>query len=94
MWIKGQYGKGLTIFTTVHRVAYYADANLENIDLKINTIDEIKTSMIEKRALYLVIRGEEIILFPEEGIKKDFIELNRFEGKRMETIIVYKRFVR
>jgi 4-amino-4-deoxy-L-arabinose transferase-like glycosyltransferase len=94
IWIKSHYGKGMAIFTTVHRVAYYADSNLEYIDLKKNTIDEIKTSMIEKRALYLVIRGRETLNFPNEAIKKDFVELNRFEGRRMETIIVYKRFVR
>jgi hypothetical protein len=91
IWIKNQYGKGMTIFTTVHRVAYYADGNCEYIDSKKDTIDKIRTSMIEKKALYLVIRGRETVDFPKEAIKKDFVELNRFEGRGMETVFVYKR---
>jgi hypothetical protein len=90
IWIKKQYGRGMTIFTTVHRVAYYADGNLEYIDSKKDTIDKIRTSMIEKKALYLVIRGRETVNFPKDAIKKDFIELNRFEGKGMEKIIIYE----
>jgi len=91
IWIRNQYGKGMTIFTTVHRAAYYADGNCEYIDLNKDTIDKIRTSMIEKKALYLVIRGRETVNFPKEAIEKDFIELNRFEGAGMETVFVYKR---
>ena len=91
-WIKNEYGRGRPIFTTVHRVAYYADGNLEYVDFKKDAIDKIKTSMVEKKALYLVIRGRETIEYPEvtENIKKGFIELNRFEGKGMEKVIIYK----
>jgi hypothetical protein len=93
IWIKNQYGKGMTIFTTVDRVAYYADGNYGHIDLKKDKLDNVKTLMAEKKALYLVIRGREIIEFPEvtESIKREFIEVNRFEGKGMEQVIVYKR---
>jgi hypothetical protein len=92
IWIKNQIGKGMTIFTTVPRVAYYADGNYEYIDFNKERLDKIEVSMAEKRALYLAIRGIEIINFPENGeaIKRDFAELNQFEGKGMKKVIVYK----
>ena len=92
IWIKNQCGKGMTIFTAVPRVAYYADGNYEYIDFKKDRLDKIKASMAEKRALYLAIRGKEVIRFPEnaETIRKDFVELARFERKGMEKILVYK----
>jgi len=89
-WIKNEYGRGMTIFTTLHRVAYYADGNLEYVDIKKDTIDRIKTSMVEKKALHFVVREREAIDFSKETIKKGFIELNRFEGKGMEKIIIYE----
>jgi hypothetical protein len=91
-WIKNQSGKDMVIFTTVPRVAYYADGNCEYIDFEKNKIDKIRASMVEKRALYLVMQGREIIDFPEnaEVIKRDFVELIRFEGKGMEKVIVYR----
>ena len=93
MWIKNQSGTGMTIFATVPRVAYYADGNCEYIDFYKDNFDKVKTSMGEKKALYLAIRGEEVIDFPEnaEAIKRDFVELTRFEGKGMERVIVYER---
>ena len=92
IWIANRCGKGMTLFTTVPRVAYYADGNYEYIDFNNDRLDKIKASMAEKRALYLVIRGKEVINFPEnaETIKRDFVELARFEGKRMEKIILYQ----
>jgi len=89
-WIKNEYGRGMTIFATLHRVAYYADGNLEYVDIKKDTIDRIKTSMVEKKALHFVVREREAIDFSKETIKKGFIELNRFEGKGMEKIIIYE----
>ena len=91
-WIEKQCGKGMTIFTTMPRVAYYADGNYEYIDFNKDRLEKIEASMAEKRALYLVIRGKEVINFPEnaETIKRDFVELARFEGKRMEKIILYQ----
>jgi 4-amino-4-deoxy-L-arabinose transferase-like glycosyltransferase len=91
VWIRNLRGKGTTVFTSAHRVAYYAEGTLEYIDTKKDTIDKIRSSMIEKKALYLVIRGREMMDFPEEALQKDFVELNRFEGKGMEKIIIYKR---
>jgi len=91
-WIKNEYGRGRPIFTTIHRVAYYADGKYEYLDFKRDKLDKVKTLMVEKKALYLVIRGRETIEYPEvtETIKKGFIELNRFEGKGMEKIIIYE----
>ena len=93
IWIKEQFGEGMTIFTTVSRVAYYADGESEYIDLSKNKFDRIQASMVEKKVLYLVIKEKEIIGFPgnAEAMKRDFVELARFEGKGMEKIIVYKR---
>jgi hypothetical protein len=92
IWVKDQFGKGMTIFTTVPRVAYYADGNCEYVNLNNDKLDKTKASMAEKRALYLAIRGRDNIDFPQnaEIIKRDFAELNRFEGRGMEAIIVYK----
>ena len=91
-WIKNQSGKGVTIFTTVPRVAYYADGGYEYIDFDKDKWDNMKTSMAGKRAPYLVLREKEINNFPEnaEAIGKDFVELNRFGRKGMEEIIIYK----
>ena len=92
MWIKNQSGNGMIIFTTLPRVAYYAEGNYEYIDFDKDRFDKIKTSMVGKRAFYLAIRGRENIDFPEnaEAIKRDFAELARFEGKGMEKIFVYR----
>ncbi len=92
IWIKNQFGKGMTLFTTHPRVAYYADGNYEYIDFKKERLDKIKASMAEKEAFYLAIRKVEVLNFPEnaETIKKDFLELTRFEGKGMEKIVIYK----
>jgi hypothetical protein len=92
IWIKNQSGEGTTIFTTVPRVAYYAGGNFEYIDFNKDNIFQIKAPMAEKKDLYLVVREKEITNFPQnaEAIKRDFVELSRFEGKGMEKIIVYK----
>jgi hypothetical protein len=92
-WIKNRYGEGITIFTTMPRVAYYADGKYERIDLEKDKFDEIKASMAEKGALYLAIRPREIVDFPEraEAIKRNFIEVLRYEGKGMEEIVVYEK---
>jgi hypothetical protein len=93
IWIKAQSGKGLTIFTTLPRVAFYAEGVCEYIDFNKDKIDKIKSLMTEKGVLYLTIREREHYSFPEvkEILKKDFTELSRFEGKGMEKIIIYKR---
>ena len=93
IWIKNQSGKGMTIFTTVPRVAYYADGDYEYIDFKKDKWDKVEASMVGKGAPYLVIRQSDIIDFPDEAgsIKKNFIEVIRYEEKGMEKIIVYKR---
>jgi 4-amino-4-deoxy-L-arabinose transferase-like glycosyltransferase len=92
IWIKNQSGKGMTIFTTVHRVPYYADGNCEYIDFKKDKWDKVEASIVEKGGSYLVIRQRDIIDFPNEtgSIKNNFIEVIRYEKKGMEKIIVYK----
>jgi hypothetical protein len=93
IWIKNQYGKGTTIFTTIPRVAYYADGNCEYIDFKKDKWDKVEASIVEKGGSYLVIRQRDIIDFPNKtgSIKNNFIEVIRYEKKGMEKIIVYKR---
>jgi hypothetical protein len=93
IWIKNQSGQGATIFTSLPRVAYYADGNSVSIDSKRDTIDQIKTSMVEKGALYLVIEERDAVNFPEktEAIKKNFIEVIRYKEKGTESILIYKR---
>lgn len=93
IWIKVQSGKGVTIFTTLPRVAFYAEGVCEYIDFNKDKIDKIKSLMTEKGVLYLAIRERERYSFPEVGetLKKDFTELSRFEGKGMERVIVYRR---
>jgi hypothetical protein len=92
LWIKNQSGKGTTIFTDMPRVAYYADGSYEYIDLRKSPINKIKASMIEKKALYLVIHEQHVSDYPEEVklIQKDFVEIIRFEQEGMEKIIIYK----
>jgi hypothetical protein len=92
IWIKNKFGEGVTIFTSVPRVAYYAEGSLEHVDLRKSRVNNIKASMIEKKASYLVIREEDVSDYPEEAklMEKDFIEIVRFEQKRMERIIIYK----
>ena len=93
IWIKNQSGKGITIFTTIPRVAFYADGNYEYIDFKKDKWDKMESSMVGKGAFYLVIGQRDIIDFPNEAgsIKKNFIEAIRYEEKGMENIIIYKR---
>ena len=92
VWIKSQSGKGTTLFTTQPRVAYYAEGNLEYIDFQKDNLNKIKSSMAEKNALYLVIRGREAVFLSGRGhpIEKGFIEVMRFEKKGMEGIVIYK----
>ena len=93
IWVKNQSGQGATIFTNLPRVAYYADGNRITIDLKRDTIDQIKASMVEKGALYLIIEERDVVNFPEkaEAIKKNFIEVIRYKEKGMESVLIYKR---
>jgi 4-amino-4-deoxy-L-arabinose transferase-like glycosyltransferase len=93
VWVKNQSGKGMTIFTTVHRVPYYAEGNLEYVDFKKDNWDKVEASMVGKGASYLVVQEKDVIDILKEGesIKKNFIEVMRYEEKGMEKIIVYKR---
>jgi hypothetical protein len=93
IWIKNQSGKGMTIFTTLPRVAYYADGNCEYINFKKDNWDKLEASMVEKGASYLVVQEKDVIDILKEGeyIKENFIEVMRYEEKGMENVIIYKR---
>ena len=92
IWIKNQTGSGGTIFTDTPRVAYYADGNIKYIDLRKSRVLEVKASMMERKALYLVIDEQGAPGHPEEvqSLQRDFVEVIRFGQKGMEKIIVYK----
>jgi len=93
MWIKNESGGGMTIFTTLPRVAFYAGGDCEYIDFNKDDIEKVKGAMRKKGAFYLVIRGREIRDFSEKAgaIQGDFVEFIRFDKKGMEKIVVYKR---
>lgn len=92
MWIKKESGGRAIIFTTLPRVAFYAEGNYEYINFN-KGIEKVIETMRDKGAIYLAIRGREIEEFPEnaEAIQKDFVESIRFDEKGMEKIVVLKR---
>lgn len=92
IWVKNQSGKEMTIFTTVPRVAYYADGKPQWVDFRKDRLDQMKTSMLEKRSIYLVIQGKDLLHFPDvaASIKQDFVKQIEYEGKGMEKIVVYR----
>jgi 4-amino-4-deoxy-L-arabinose transferase-like glycosyltransferase len=92
-WIESQSGKGNTVFTTMPRVAYYADGVLEYFDFDKESLDQVHAAMVNKKAYYLVIREEEVKHLNKvaEPIRKSLVEAMRYEKKGMERIIVYRR---
>jgi len=93
IWIKNQSGKGATIFTNMPRVAYYADGSCEYFNFEKEPLDQVHAGMVNKKASYLVIRGEESnnLNTAAEPIRKCFVEAMRYEKKGIERIIVYQR---
>jgi hypothetical protein len=93
IWIKNQSGTGTTIFTTMPRVAYYADGVWEAVDPAKDGLEHVLVAMVKKNAAYLVIEGNEAIRFPEvaEPTRRDLLEVMRYERKEMEKIIIYTR---
>jgi hypothetical protein len=89
IWIKDRSGEGLTIFTTMPRVAYYAGGNYEYVPLGKTGIEEIKGRMEEKKADYLVIREEAASFLSPET--QGMVEVKRLAGKGVETIIIYQK---
>ena len=92
-WIKDQSGTGTLIFTTLPRVPYYAEGVWEAVDPAKDRLDHVLPAMAEKNATYFVIDGEEADRFPElaDAAQRDFLEVMRYEKKKMETVIIYKR---
>ena len=93
IWIKGQSGTGALIFTTLPRVPYYADGVWEAVDPAKDRLAKVFAAMAKKNATYFVIDGEEIERFPElaDPAQRDFLEVMRYEKKKMDTVIIYKR---
>ena len=89
IWIKNQSGQGATIFTTVPRVAYYAEGSYEFVDFRKNGLEEMKRLTEEKKGVYLVIREKEAS-FLSSG-DRWIVEVKRLGGKGLETIIVYQK---
>jgi hypothetical protein len=92
VWIKNQSEKGVTVFTNMPRVAYYANGNYEYIDLRKSAFHEVRASMMGRKVSYLVIREEDSSGYAKEdnSLQKDFAEVIRFGQQRMEKIIIYK----
>jgi len=92
-WLRREVGKGQLIFTTVPRVAFYADGHYERIRPETMKMDEVLNSMKQKNGLYLVIQEKERFDNPlaNQVLQQNFVELRRFEGKGMEKVILYKR---
>ncbi|MEI9475779.1 MAG: glycosyltransferase family 39 protein [Deltaproteobacteria bacterium] len=93
IWIKSQSGTGTTIFTTMPRVAYYADGVWEAVDPAKDRLENVHAAMVRKNATYFVIEGKDANRFSEvtEPARRDLLEVMRYEQKGMEKIIVYKR---
>ena len=93
IWIKGQSGTGTLIFSTLPRVPYYADGVWEAVDPAKDRLAKVLAEMAKKNATYFVIDGEEIERFPEltDPAQRDFLEVMRYEKKKMDTVIIYER---
>jgi hypothetical protein len=89
LWIKNRSGEGVTIFTPVPRVAYYAKGSYVFINFKKSGIDDVKMLMDRKKAVYLVVQ-EKDAPFPFSETRP-MVEVKRFAGKRLETIIIYQK---
>jgi len=93
IWIKGQSGTGTLVFTTLPRVPYYADGIWEIVDPAKDRLDQVLAAMAKKNATYFVIDGDEVPRFRglTDPAQKDFLEVMRYEKKKMDTVIIYKR---
>lgn len=93
IWIKNQSGTGTTIFTTLPRVAYYAEGVWEAVDPAKDKLDHIHAAMVRRNATYFVIEEKDAKRFPEvtDPTRRDLLEVMRYEQKGMEKIIIYRR---
>ncbi len=91
-WIKNQPGEKKTIFTTLPRVAYYGEGDLVLIQSAKEAKDRIKDSPIRSDAVYVVVQEHETVSAEggEGSWLQDLMEVKRFGGKRMETVVVYR----
>jgi hypothetical protein len=89
IWIKNQSGQGATVFTTVPRVAYYAEGSHVYVDFGKTTMEEIKKLMEQKKGSYLAIQERDVSFLSSGG--QWLIEVQRLGGKGLETILVYRK---
>ena len=93
IWIKNQSGKGAPIFTTLPRVAYYADGVYKPIGPQKDLLDQVHAAMGKKGATYLVMSEKEATLslgvLDPGGAR--FMEVMRYEKEGMEKIVIYRR---
>ncbi len=92
-WIKDQFGRGQKLFTTVPRVAYYAEGNYERIDLERDNVDKIMGLMRKNNAIFLILMEKEIFRHPNlvHTISKEFKEIKQFSGKGMDTVLIFRK---
>ncbi|MCX8118781.1 MAG: glycosyltransferase family 39 protein [Desulfobacterota bacterium] len=93
IWIKEHLGRGKTLFTTIPRVAYYAEGGFEFLDLDRIKIEQAIGWMKERNGFYLVLREREAQKDPSgwDALREGFVELGRFGEESMEKVIVYRR---
>jgi 4-amino-4-deoxy-L-arabinose transferase-like glycosyltransferase len=92
-WIKNQSGEGVSILTTLPRVAYYANGKLEPIHFGRDHLNRVEALLTTREFRYVVIRGREVMAFPEEIelLEKRFDRAIRFDQQGMHEVVVYQR---
>jgi len=93
IWIQNQQDKGGLIFTTVPRVAFYAGKPYQVFDPQKDRLEDVRASMAEKGARYLVVRDKDLNGFSKgvDSLKEHFTEVMRYEKEGMERVVIYKR---
>jgi len=92
IWVKNQSERGATVFTSLHRLAFYSDRKCEYIDPWKIPVPEVKASMVKQEAVYLAIFEKNVSGDPEvvKSLEKDFDEVIRFGQRDMNKVIIYR----
>jgi len=54
-------------------------------------MDRIQHLMIQKKDWFLVLRTDKFFYLSQEVFNKGWVDLSRFGGKGMETVIIFKK---